>query len=218
MADHETARRNMVDGQLRPNKITDPALLAAIQELARERFVPTALRGVAYVDEDLPLGEGRYLMEPLVMARLLQAAQVRRADVVLNIAPATGYDAAVLGALASTVVAIESDSALAEQATKTLAQLSIDNVAVIEGDLKAGYAAQAPYDVIFISGAVPEVPSGILDQLAEGGRLACVIVREPGVGGATLFQRKGGSTGHTVLFDASTPLLPQFVPAPKFVF
>ncbi len=218
MAEPAIARRNMVDGQLRPNKITDAALLAAIQDVPRERFVPASLRGVAYVDKDLPLGEGRHLMEPMVMARLLQAARVRPADVVLNIAPASGYDAAVLSALASTVVAIESGEALAEWADKTLAQLGIDNVAVIVGDVTAGYAAQAPYDVIFISGAVPDVPDGILDQLAEGGRLACVIRRGPGVGSATLFLRSGGVTGRTVLFDAATPVLPQFVPAPIFVF
>lgn len=218
MADYATARRNMVDGQLRPNKITDPELIGAIQKLPRERFVPPSMRGVAYIDEDLPLGEGRHLMEPLVMARLLQAAEVRRTDVALNIAPGTGYDAAVLSALASTVVAIESDRVLAEQATTTLAQLGIDNAAVIEGDLKEGYPAQAPYDVIFISGAVSEVPSRLLDQLAEGGRLVCVIIRAAGVGSAMLFVCEGGVTGHTVLFDASTPLLPQFEPTPKFVF
>ena len=218
MADYATARRNMVDGQLRPNKITNPELIAAIQQLPRELFVPASMRGVAYIDEDLPLGEGRHLMEPVVMARLLQAAQIRRTDVALNIAPGTGYDAAVLSALSSTVVAIESDSVLAEHATTTFEQLGIDNIAVIEGDLKEGYAAQAPYDVIFISGAVSEVPSCLLDQLAEGGRLVCVIVREIGVGSATLFVCEGGATGYTVLFDASIPLLPQFEPTPKFVF
>ena len=218
MSDFAAARSNMVDGQLRPNRVSDPAVLAAILELPRERFVPAGLKGVAYVDGDIPLGEGRHLMAPLDLGRLLQAAQIASGDVALNIGAASGYDAAVLGALASTVVAVESDPALAEGATATLAELGIGNVAVVRGKLANGYPEQAPYDVIFFSGAVPEVPVRILDQLAEGGRLVAVIDREPGVGSATLFVRLEGVISHRVFCDASPPLLPELAPAPKFVF
>src|SRR5690606_26313879 len=145
---------NMVESQVRPNRVTDPRIVMAMLELPRENFVPKPLRGIAYVDEDVHIGGGRYLMEPMVLARLIQAAQIGPDDVVLEIGTGSGYGAAVLSRLASTVVALESDPELAKMATRSLGELSIDNVAVVEGPLTKGYPAQAPYNAIVFSGGV----------------------------------------------------------------
>ncbi len=207
----------MVEGQIRTNKVTDGPLIAALSDLPRERFVPPGLRGTAYVDEDLPLGHDRHLMEPMVLARLLQAAAVEPGDVALVIGSGTGYSAAVLARLCTTVVAIEENGALAGDASALLSELGIDNAVVVEGPQAEGYARQAPYDVILIDGAVAAIPPVILDQLAEGGRLV-TVVREDRVGRATLVGRRGGVASRRVIFDAATPLLPGFAAEPEFAF
>lgn len=217
MTKYTVARHNMVEGQIRTNKVTDGFLIAALSDLPRERFVPPTWRGTAYVDEDLPLGQGRHLMEPMVLARLLQAAAVESGDVALVIGSGTGYSAAVLARLCTTVVAVEENSALAGDASALLSELSIDNAVVVEGPLTAGYARQAPYAVILIDGAVAAIPPVILDQLAEGGRLV-TVVRESRVGRATLVNRRGGVTSHQIIFDAATPLLPGFAAERSFAF
>jgi protein-L-isoaspartate(D-aspartate) O-methyltransferase len=218
MVDYTIARRNMVESQIRPNKVTDPLLLAALLELPREQFLPKARRGVAYVDEDIEVGEGRYLMEPMVLARLLLAAEVKPTDIVLDIGCATGYSTAVLARLANTVVAVESSRKLAAEATAVLSQLGIDNAAVIEGPLDKGYAKQGPYDVILFSGAIAQVPDAILDQLADGGRLVAVIDDGSRVRKGTIMTRLGGVISGRAVFDAATPLLPGFDRKPGFVF
>ncbi len=215
--DFATARHNMVESQIRPNRVTDPLVLSAMAELPRETFVPKALRGIAYVDEDIAIGPGRYLMEPMVLALLLQAADVRSTDVVLDIGCGTGYAAAVLARMASTVVALESDAGLAARAAETLAELEIDTVDVVRGRLDEGYPKQAPYDVIFFGGAVSRVPPAITDQLAEGGRLAAVIAGD-GPGKGTLLTRHGGAVSRREMFDGGTPFLPGFAPEAAFTF
>lgn len=214
------ARQNMVDSQLRPTRVTDPHILAAMAELPRERFVPKSKQGTAYIDEDIEVAPGRYLMEPVVLARLLQALELTSETNVLNIGCATGYDAALLGRLAGSVVAIESDPVLKAQASEAINELAIDNVAVIEAPLDRGYAAQAPYDAIFISGAVDEVPAALSDELAPDGRLAVVIGGgENGVlCRAHLYVRSGATLSSRPLFDAGTHMLPGFVRAESFVF
>lgn len=218
MTQYDAARLNMVEGQLKPNKIVTPAILDAMGAVPREAFVPKAIRGIAYVDEDLAIGNGRYLMEPMVLGRLIEAARIGSGDIVLAIGCGTGYCAAVLARLGNTVVAIESDGDLAQQASETLARLGVDNAAVIEAALTAGYAEQAPYQAILIDGAVAEVPPQILEQLAEGGRLAAVVSPDGRLGKATLFKRIGGVVSHREIFDASVPLLPGFEPVPVFQF
>ncbi len=215
--DYAAARRNMVENQVRPNRVTDPRVVSAIAEIPREAFVPKHLADIAYVDEALALGQGRYLMEPMVLARLLQAAEVDSSDVVLDIGCATGYAAAVLARLASIVVALESDPALAAAATETLSGLGIDTVTVVEGALERGYPKQAPYDVIFIDGSVSEFPPAIAEQLAEGGRMVAVIHGEP-MGRGVLVTRHGGILSRREVFDAGTPLLPGFAAEAAFVF
>lgn len=218
MAEFETRRLNMVESQLRPNKVSDPRLLRAMGELPRERFVPARLRGIAYVDEDVPLGDGRYLMEPMVLARLVQAARIRAADVALEIGTGSAYATAVLARLASTVVSLESDPRLADSAGAILSELGIDNAIVVGGPLAEGHPPQAPYDVILFNGAVAEIPPAISAQLAEGGRLVAVVARGDGMGLAQLMTRTGGMLATRPLFDASTPCLPGMAPSPGFVF
>jgi protein-L-isoaspartate(D-aspartate) O-methyltransferase len=215
--DYAAARRNMVETQLRPNKVTNEALLEALGSIPRERFVPQALRGIAYVDEDVPVAPGRYLMEPMALGRLLQLAEVKAGDAVLDIGCGTGYAAAVLGRLARSVVAVEPDKELAARAAATLAELGVGNVTVLEGELGQGTPRQAPYDVIFIEGSVDAVPSAIIEQLADRGRLVTVI-RQQGVGRATLMARVGGGVSSRVAFDAAVPPLPGFEAQPSFVF
>lgn len=217
--DYTTARYNMVEGQIRPNKVTDPLVTQAMETIPREIFVPKHLRGIAYTDEDLDLGGGRWLMEPLTLARLLQEAMVGDEDVALDIACGTGYATAILSRLASTVVALESDPDFSARASASVGDLGIDNAAVISGDLTRGCAEQGPFNVILINGAVEYVPKEILNQLADGGRLV-TVVRKPGapVGLATLYTRHENHFGHRGLFDAGVPLLPGFSRPPEFTF
>src|SRR5690606_35593785 len=175
--DFAAQRSNMVEGQLRTSDITDVPLLQAMGAIPREAFVPARRRTLAYMDEDLEIAEAgagapaRYLMDPAQFGRLLQLAAVVPTDFVLDIGCGTGYSAAVLSRLASSVVALECDPALAGQASATLSELGFDNVAVVEGPLQEGYGPEAPYDVIVVGGAVDAVPDALLAQLKDGGRL-----------------------------------------------
>ena len=218
MVDFATARWNMVESQLRTNKVTDLRVLDAFESVPRELFVPEPLRGIAYVDEDVALGGGRFVMEPRVLARLLQAAQLGPEDMALDLGCGSGYATAILSRLVATVVALEDDAALAETANRTLDTLEIDNAVVVEGPLAEGYPKQAPYNVILLGGAVAEIPATIADQLAEDGRLVAVVSAGPGLGRATLMRKDGGVTSSRVLYDATLPVLPGFEAAPGFVF
>jgi protein-L-isoaspartate(D-aspartate) O-methyltransferase len=214
----DAARRRMVESQLLPNKVTDERVLDAFARIPRELFVPATIRRAAYIDENLPVGRGRYLMEPMVAARLIQAAAPTRSDTALMVCAGTGYEAAVLSQLTRTVVAVEEDEDLARQARAALVDENIAAVTVVEGPPAAGYKQRQPYDVVLFAGAVAELPGDVIGQLAQDGRLVAVIRAEPGVGRATLVIRRGGVLARRVLFDAATPLLPGFAPRPAFVF
>jgi protein-L-isoaspartate(D-aspartate) O-methyltransferase len=219
MTDFALARRNMVDGQLRPNRVTNAQLLAAVGELPRERFLPDAMRSVAYSDEDVPLGNGRYLMEPMVLGRLLQTLQAGLEDKALVVASGRGYGAALLARLVTSVVAVESDAGLAGSADQTIKALGFQNVTLVTGQAEAGAPQSGPYDVILIEGSVRQIPKAILDQLAEGGRLVTVLAGAPGaLGVAQLVIKEGGVTSGRPLFDAGTPVLPGFAPPARFTF
>jgi len=215
--DFELARRNMVDNQVRTNRVTDPLVISALRSVPREVFVPAPAKSLSYIDDDIEVAPGRYLMQPMILARLLQMAEVQRTDVVLDLGCASGYSAALLGHMATSVVALEEDPALVNWAAETLLGLGIDNAAVMEGPLPLGLADQGPYDVILIDGMVDRVPDDVREQLAEGGRLVAVV-RDKGIGRATLMTRRGGAFGHRVDFDASIAPLPGFAEAPAFVF
>lgn len=221
-ADYVEARHNMVESQIRTNKVTDTAVIQAFQTVPRERFVPLPLRGIAYVDDDIQIAEGRCVMEPMVLARLLQIAAIRQSDVALNIGCGTGYATAVLAQLCDAVVGLDSDPKLVEKASHLLTELGIDNAVAVEGDLVDGYAKQAPYDVILIGGAIGAVPEGLKAQLAPGGRLIAVMqadrAQAGGIGQANVFVKHDDMLSGRPVFDASTPPLPEFAVVEQFVF
>ena len=215
--DFAAARQNMVDCQILPNRVDDQRIVEALLKIPREKFVPDNLTGIAYVDEIVPLGGQRYVMEAMVVARLLQAAALNAEDVALSIGCGTGYATAVLAQIVDTVVAVEPDKGLAQKANENLAAIGLDNVAVVEGKLEDGNIDQGPYNVIFFDGAVQTVPDAICDQLAEGGRLVAIVVGDR-VGTAYLYGRFGGVISKREVFDAGTPLLPGFGKQKAFVF
>ncbi len=218
MADFAAARQHMVDSQIRTNKVTDPGLLNALAEIPRERFLARHLREIAYIDEDLAIGGGRYLMEPMVLARMIQALDLDSGDVVLDVGCASGYSSAVLACLTTAVVALECDGSLAREATANFAEIGVDNVVVVEEELSHGHTEQAPYQAIFLNGAVPELPEKLIGQLADGGRLCAVVDDGTGSGQAVRAVRSGATVARRVLFDANVPPLPGFDRAPGFVF
>jgi len=215
--DFALARRNMVEGQIRTNKVTDQLVVEALEALPREVFVPDALKNIAYIDEDLAVGGGRILMEPMVLARLMQAAAIEETDLALVIAAATGYEAAAIAKIASAVVAIESDLDLHRAAVEHLAEQGADTVSMLKGKLATGHPGQGPYDVIFINGAAGEVPDSLLDQLADGGRLV-YIKTGAGTDKAMLVTKVEGVTSETELFDANVPAIPEFAAKSQFSF
>lgn len=221
MIDYARARRTMVDTQVRVNDVTDTRIVDALMAVPREAFVPEARRALAYLDDDLPLNEsrpggaGRYLMEPMVFARMLQAAAIGEGERVLDVGSATGYPAAVLARLAGSVVALEEDEALAGAARTNLSGLA--NVTVATGPLAAGAAGLGPFDVILIEGAAGQVPQTLLAQLADGGRLVAVV----GSGRAAkclVHEKRGGEVSVRAAFDAAIPSLPGFEAPRGFVF
>lgn len=218
MLNFTTARINMVESQIRPNKVTDPRLIEALETLPREAFLPEALRSVAYADRSLSVGRERCMLDPMVFARLVQAADPQPGDLALDIACASGYSTAVLARLAGTVVAVENDASLVEAANTTLTDLGIDNAVVVEGDPSGGYAGQGPYDVILINGEVGELRQALTAQLAPGGRLVAVLRDDQGLGRATLLMRTAAGLSRRTLFDANVPSLPEFEVESGFVF
>jgi protein-L-isoaspartate(D-aspartate) O-methyltransferase len=221
MTDFAALRRMMVDGQVRTADVTDPRLLSAMLSVPRERFVPAEKAPLAYLDLDVlvsrPGAPERRLLKPMVLAKLLQMAEVGEADHVLDIGCATGYSTALLARLAATVAGVEEDSAIARRATEALAAAGIDNAKIVTGPLVRGYPDDAPYDVIVLEGSSEIAPEMLLDQLKDGGRLVCVLGRGP-VGKATLYRRVGDELSGRPVFDAAPPLLPGFVKPAEFVF
>ena len=215
--DYEAARRNMVESQIRTNKVTHPGLLAALSSVPRERFLPADRAFAAYVDDDIPMAPGRFLMEPMVFARLVQLAEPKPDDRALVIGSGLGYGAAVLAHLVASIVALESDSGLAARGKDQLAQLAIHNVVQVTGPLAQGWASSAPYDLILIEGSVEEIPQALFGQMADGGRLVAVVATE-GVGRATLFMEREKVISHRPYFDAAVPALADFRRQRGFVF
>jgi len=219
MTDFAAARRNMVDGQVRTADVTDLRLISAMLEVPRENFVPPAVAALAYIDLDVPLDEGakppRRLLKPMVLAKLIQAADLKATDRVLDVGCATGYAAAVLARVAGQVIAIEQDQNLVQAATAAL--LSQPNVRVVGGKLTDGWPQGAPFDAIVLEGATEVVPHTLCRQLKDGGRLVCVLGSGPG-SKAMLYRRSGKETGGRPIFDATAAVLPGFVKPPAFAF
>ena len=217
--DFTAARTLMVDGQLRPNKVTDPLVLAAMRRLPRERFVPAAVAALAYIDDDLKLNATRAMIKPLVLARLIQLAAPRQGETALVVGAGTGYGAAVLAACGVQVTALEEDAALAADSRQTLADIDPGlKIAFVAGKLAEGHAARAPYDLVLIEGAVRAIPERISRQVAQTGRLVTVLAQQGGTSVAVLAEPSSGGLSVRPVFDAVAPLLPELLPAPAFAF
>lgn len=218
----QTARFNMVESQLRPNRVVNPELLEAMGSLPREAFVPAGSRDFAYADENIPISYGRYLFAPVTLARLIQELRITKESRVLDVGAGTGYTAAVLSALAGSVTALESDPALLRQLEQNRQDFGFERVHPVPGALSDGFAASAPYDTILIEGGIQWLPPTIAAQMAEGGRLGCIVYPQGEtrgrLGEARIYERRHGVLSSRGLFDASAPLLQGFTVRPKFVF
>jgi protein-L-isoaspartate(D-aspartate) O-methyltransferase len=188
MADFAALRQTMIDTQLRTNKVTNAQVLAAMGNIPREIFVPEDRASLAYIDEDISIGKSRCMVEPMILARMIQATEVGPEDVVLDVACGAGYSAAVLGRIVRAVVAVESDTELAGAASARITKLGLDNVVVEMGPINAGWSDQAPYDVIMVNGSCGEMSDAIFSQMAEGGRLCAIMRGAGGTGMAKLFR------------------------------
>ncbi len=217
MMDYTAARIKMVDNQIRTTDVTSHSVLEAFLSVPREAFVPAAMKPLAYIDNDIELAPGRYLMSPSPLAKLVQLAAITKEDLVLEVGCGTGYVSAILSTLAGSVVALESDEALAVKASETLAEHGYDNVAVVTGDLEKGYGAESPYDVIVVDGAVEIIPEALFGQLRDGGRL--VVVQGYGnASQARLFVKERGVVSQRAAFNTAVKPLPGFRKAAEFVF
>jgi len=215
----EIARKMMVDCQIRPSKVTDQNVLDAFLTVPREAFVSKHQQAVAYIDEDLPLSNGRNLMEPMVLARLVQALEIRAGDNVLVVGAASGYGSAIIAHLAGSVIAVETRAQTVEKAQETLVAHGIDNAAVVKSRLVDGYADEGPYEQILVEGGVETMPNSLLQQLAPKGRLAAVYrPHDAPIGVASLWTRSGNGFTRKALFDACVPNLDEFNKKPEFTF
>lgn len=217
MMDFEAARTKMVDNQVRTTDVTSHSVLKAFYAIPREAFVPAKAKSLAYIDTDIEVAPGRYLMEASPLAKLLQLAAITGNDAVLEIGTGSGYATAILCSLAGSVVSVEVDETLAAQAKETLAAQGCANVSVVTGALVDGHVAEGPYDLIFVNGSIEEVPAALLDQLQNGGRLVAVV----GYGNAAqakVLVRDQGFVSESVYFNASVKPLPGFAKAREFVF
>ncbi|MBQ0931560.1 protein-L-isoaspartate O-methyltransferase family protein [Ideonella alba] len=214
----EQARFNMIEQQIRPWDVLDTAVLALLGAVRREDFVPAACKALAFVDTEVPLADGQMMLAPRVEARLLQEAKVQRHETVLEIGTGSGFQAALLGHRALRVITLEKRPALARAARENLQRAGLANVEVREADGCAGLAAEAPFDVILLSGSVAEVPQALLAQLKPGGRLLAIEGHEP-VMRAVLVTRQGESSFAKVeLFDTVAPRLEGFAEPSRFRF
>jgi len=212
------ARECMVNSQIRPNKVGNPRILSAMRRIPRESFLPDTSRALAYADVDIPLGNGRYMMEPMVLARLLQAALLQDNERVLVVGAGPGYGAAVMAACGCRVTALEQDASLIALARAVLPTVAT-NVSLVAGPLVAGWPANAPYDVILIEGAVPEIPPALIGQLHhEIGRVLAVLCGERRTSQAIIGEVTAAGLGICPIFDCGTPPIPSLARAAVFEF
>jgi protein-L-isoaspartate(D-aspartate) O-methyltransferase len=209
MTDFATRRTIMVDTQVRPNDVTKFNVIDAMLHVAREDFVPTDKREAAYIGENIDLGQGRVVLEPRTLAKMLDVLDVQLDELVLDIGSGLGYSAAVISRLAEAVVAVEEDEALAGEAQTALSEAEADNVILHQGALTDGAPQHGPYDVILLQGAVAHLPDAITDQLKEGGRIACLFA-EGALGVVRIGYKVDGAVTWRHAFNAGAPVMPGF--------
>lgn len=217
MIDFAAAREAMVDSQVRPSDVTAYPIIEAMLDVPREDYVPENFRSVAYLGDHIPLAPGRVLLDPRVFAKLLDALDVTRTDLVLDVGCGLGYSSAVIARIAQAVIALEEDEGFAAEAEARIAAHSVDNTMVQTGPLTDGVARHGPYDGILIEGGVQTVPEGLTAQLKEGGRIVAIF------GDAHKGQARIGLKSSTGVvwrraFDATAPVLPGFRMSKKFEF
>lgn len=217
MADFTQRRVTMVDTQVRPSDVTKFPVLDAMLNVPREVYVPDAARNVAYSDGPISLGGGRQLLDPRATAKLLDTLEPTPDDLVLELGASTGYTTALLAHMAEAVVAIEEDEDLVRDAGYALGEQGVDNAALIHGPLIAGSAKHGPFDAIAILGGVQDIPSAIIDQLKDGGRIIAIFM-DGALGEARLGVKSGGRVSWRMVFNATAPVLPGFARAPSFAF
>lgn len=216
MADYQRRRTMMVDTQVRPSDVTKFPIIEALLAIPREDYLPDALREAAYVGENIELDDGRVLLEPRTLAKMLEAADIQPDEVVLDLGCVLGYSTAVLARLADFVVAIEDNAAWADEAQQNLSANGIDNAAVFEGPLSDGAAKNGPYDVIILQGAVEQIPEALYEQIKDGGRIVAVF-SEGALGVARVGYKLNGHINWRMSFNASAPVLPGFEKQHAFV-
>ncbi len=216
--DMEQARFNMIEQQIRPWEVLDPEVLAVLDAVKREQFVPAAYQMLAFADIELPIGNGQTMLQPKIEARILQEVAVKNADIVLEVGTGSGHMAALLATKAEYVYSVEIDPLLAETARANLEQAGVANVSVETGDASEAWPTQGPYDVIVVSGSLPELPEAFLQQLKIGGRLAAFIGERP-VMQARLTTRTDEKAFNTInLFETIVAPLRTAKPRQRFVF
>ncbi len=215
MADYTTRRTMMVDTQVRPSDVTKFPIIDAMLAVPREAYVPDDLREAAYVDKNINIGGGRTVLEPRTLAKMLDALDIQKDEVVLDVACGLGYSTAILARMADFVAAVEDDEDRANEAQEILSRQGVDNAAVIHGTLSEGAAKSGPYDVIILQGAVEEFPDTLLAQLKDGGRIACLFV-EGALGEVRIGYKIDGRMNWRLAFNASAPILDGFAKAAAF--
>ncbi|AGI68952.1 putative protein-L-isoaspartate O-methyltransferase [Octadecabacter antarcticus 307] len=217
MADYQTRRTTMVDTQVRPSDVTKFPIIDALLSVAREDYVPDAKREAAYVGENVDIGAGRVLLEARTLAKMLEAVDVQPNDVVLDLGCGLGYSTAVLAQLADFVVAVEDEPDRAQEAQQNLSDHGVDNAAVFEGALVDGAAKNGPYDVIILQGAVEHIPSNLLAQIKDGGRIVAIFT-EGALGVVRIGRKVDGAVNWRMSFNAGAPMLPGFAKEAEFTF
>ena len=217
MTDFTSRRIMMVDTQVRPSDVTKFPIIDAMLTIQREDFVPAALREAAYLGENLDVGQGRSVLEPRTLAKMLDVLAILGNEMVLDIGCAMGYSSAVIARMAEAVVAVEEDESMAVEAQEALVAAGADNVVVHQGPLSEGAASHGPYDVIILQGGVAQVPDALLAQLAEGGRIACIFM-EGALGEVRVGHKRGDQVSWRAAFNAAAPVLPGFAREAAFQF
>lgn len=217
MTDYAARRTVMVDTQVRPSDVTKFPIIDAMLDVPREAFVPRHLREAAYMGENIDLGGGRVILEPRTLAKLLDSLDIRSSELVLDVGSALGYSAAVIARMAEAVVAVEEDADMANEAQSLLSENGADNVIVHHGPLAEGAPEHGPYDVIVVEGGVGDLPQTLIEQVKQGGRIACLFM-EGALGAVCIGYKVDGDISWRFAFNAGAPVLPGFERYKVFTF